>query len=216
MTTTLRSVAATAPGKVILAGEHAVVHGSRALATVIDLRTTATITELPATAAIVTIRFHTQRSIHTFSYALDALRAAATSYAQQLSSDTASTAQSLPAPSLLDPLQATLSAVARAHSVKREDGSISNLSDDTLPFDTSCLVFSLLFTCMFRARCAIECDVSSELPMSAGLGSSASYCAALAAAFWSLDQPQLHSGNNTTADHLSLDTAVVNAWAYEG
>ena len=37
------TVQASAPGKVILAGEHAVVHGTRALATVINLRTSSTL-----------------------------------------------------------------------------------------------------------------------------------------------------------------------------
>ena len=178
----LHSVAASAPGKIILAGEHAVVHGTRALATVIDLRTTATVTELPPSSTSLTVRFHTHHSIHTFTFALDDLRTAASPYfttQQQPPANTnTSTPHTLPNPALLDSLHTALAAVPRQHSVQHAEDAESNLSSATLPFDSSCLVFILLFTCMYQSQCAAVCDITSQLPMSAGLGSSASFCSA--------------------------------------
>ena len=222
MSHSLHSVAASAPGKIILAGEHAVVHGTRALATVIDLRTTATVAEMPASHTTVTVRFHTQRSIHTFIYPLDDLRAAATAYVSQHTTATTASKQAMPSPASLDSLHAALSAVTPNHSVQREEDAASNLSSATLPFDSSCLVFLIMFACLYQSRHPVVCDITSQLPMSAGLGSSASYCSALAAAFWSLSRLSQSESEPTktditaTAANLPIDSEVVNAWSYEG
>ena len=224
MSQPLHGVAASAPGKIILAGEHAVVHGTRALATVIDLRTTATVSELPLSASSVTVRFHTQHSIHTFLYSLDQLRSIAALYANQRPSiDTSSTHEALPDSASLDFLHAAFTALVPQQSVYQSEDAASNLSSATLPFDVSCLVFVLYFTCLYRAHRGVECDISSQLPMSAGLGSSASFCAAVAASFCSLLQlrraetalPKTMDGS-ATATKLPVDTELVNAWAYEG
>lgn len=49
-------VKARAPGKIILAGEHAVVHGSTAVAASVDLYTTASV-RLPSSSGILSFGF---------------------------------------------------------------------------------------------------------------------------------------------------------------
>jgi mevalonate kinase len=58
--------ATSAPGKIILSGEHAVVHGARAVATTVEKRTFAFFEPLPAgtTTAIDAARLHRQRNTH--------------------------------------------------------------------------------------------------------------------------------------------------------
>ena len=208
-------VAASAPGKIILAGEHAVVHGTRALATVIDLRTTATVTELPTSAAAVTVRFHTHHATHSFEYPLSALRAITSLCSSQQPAASPTSAHAPPNSDSLDSLHAALSAVAAKHSVRDEGNASSNLASAALPFASSCTVFLLLYCCMFRSSRPVTCDITSQLPLSAGLGSSASYCAALASAFHSLVQLS-DSAAAATATKLAVDTELVNGWAYEG
>ena len=215
MSSVQHSVAASAPGKIILAGEHAVVHGTRALATVIDLRTTASVTELPPSVATVTVRFHTHHATHSFVYPHSALRSITTAYSSQQPAASTTTLHALPSSASLDSLHAALSAASAEPSVREEENAASNLASSTLPFASSCVVFLLLYTCMFRSSRPVACDITSQLPLSSGLGSSASYCAALSSAFWSLAQLS-DSAAAGTATKLAVDTEVVNAWAYEG
>ena len=78
-------------------------------------------------------------------------------------------------------------------------------------FDRSRLVFLLYFCFLFKAQAAVVCELTSELPVSAGLGSSASFCASLAAAFYPLTFP--------APLPLPLSAAAlttINVWAFEG
>ena len=73
------------------------------------------------------------------------------------------------------------------------------------------MVFLLLFCFLYRARTAVVVELSTELPISAGLGSSASYCCSLSTALYALTQP--------TPPSLPLSLSAlttINTWAYEG
>ncbi|KAF8685702.1 Cystathionine [Rhizoctonia solani] len=194
----------SAPGKVILFGEHAVVHGVTAIAASVDLRCYAFSTPLPP-------------SSHTISLTLSDLDSKAISWdTQTLPWEAATTLSATPTPFTLDAkLVAALEGILDKQGVQ---GRLRNAS----------LAFLYLYMSMsgdIRPTCSIT--TRSALPIGAGLGSSASYSTTISLLLLLLtSRLSLPSEPAPTSDsHLHIShagrraltqgfAAEVNAWAF--
>jgi mevalonate kinase len=176
------SIVAVAPGKIILAGEHAVVYGKRALATSIDMCTFVELAPAQPSAGAphvqLSILYPGSTAEYTWSAsdvagALHLLNDAGIALSQEL--------DTFP-PEAVPILQA-------------------------LPHASSqpCLVF-LMYYMVFCGQQGLttggagygtRCRVASQLPIGAGLGSSASYCAGLVTAFHAFASRQANDGGCT-------------------
>ncbi|KAI3659995.1 hypothetical protein MP638_000043 [Amoeboaphelidium occidentale] len=175
----LQRISVSAPGKVILFGEHAVVHGKLAIASSIDLRTKLTLErQINAAAA------HQESLIvHLDLKDLDS------TYEWKLSPET-----------LQDPsccvVKGSGSAEFAARAFLSLFCSLHRISHETRGYNA----YGSLITVV----------VKSEIPVGAGLGSSASYSVCVAAAL--LECFGLLSGK----DHYTPeDLLTINEWAYE-
>ncbi|CAE6459528.1 unnamed protein product [Rhizoctonia solani] len=194
----------SAPGKVILFGEHAVVHGVTAIAASVDLRCYALSTPLPT-------------SSHTISLTLSDLDSATISWdTQALPWEAATTLLATPTPFTLDAkLVAALDGILDKQNLQ---GRVRSAS----------LAFLYLYMTMcgdIRPTCSIT--TRSALPIGAGLGSSASYSTTIALLLLLLtSRLSLPSEPAPTSDsHLHIShsgrraisqglAAEVNAWAF--
>ncbi|CAE6421912.1 unnamed protein product [Rhizoctonia solani] len=194
----------SAPGKVILFGEHAVVHGVTAIAASVDLRCYALSTPLPT-------------SSHTISLTLSDLDSSTISWdTQTLPWKATTTLPSAPSPFTLDAkLVAALEGVLDKQSLQ---GRVRSAS----------LAFLYLYMTMcgdIRPTCSVT--TRSALPIGAGLGSSASYSTTIALLLLLLtSRLSLPSEPAPTSDgHLHIShsgrralpqsfAAEVNAWAF--
>jgi mevalonate kinase len=173
------------------------VHGNIALATVIDKRTSAhfsccsddedepmvllDLEEVPGFKSC-SWKLATLQALVKRCEAEEAKAAAATqTTADENSSSSSSTL------SLDDPDSALL------------DRRKAIIKEEKLADNPTAIVFLLYYTGLFRARRALRCRVSSELPIGAGLGSSAAYSSTLACGFVHLQQAFTESCSVATA-----------------
>lgn len=183
----------SAPGKAILHGEHAVVHGKVALAVSLNLRT---FLRLQAAATgQVSINLP---NINTFlSWDVTTLR-----------------------PLLQDKANLSLKELdAELVGRLREFTGIEDGITDT--GSMAIFTFLYLYLSIFSTSKLLPCltvTVWSELPTGAGLGSSAAYCVCVAAALLSvqgaISPPQGLDGN--TARWSVEELEVINQWAFQG
>ncbi|XP_042017006.1 mevalonate kinase-like [Salvia splendens] len=190
-------VRARAPGKIILAGEHAVVHGSTAVAATIDLYT------------FVSLRFPTPEDNN------DALQVQFKDVDLEFSWPVGKLKEVLPelgSKSASTPSSCSLETTKAIASLVEE----LNLAESKLGLASGISAFLWLYTSILGDKPA-KVVVNSELPLGSGLGSSAALCVALSAALLSLsDSLKLdfsHQGWQTFGDS-ELD--LVNKWAFEG
>ncbi|XP_047981301.1 mevalonate kinase-like [Salvia hispanica] len=190
-------VRARAPGKIILAGEHAVVHGSTAIAAAIDLYT------------YVSLRFPTPEDNN------DALQVQFKDVDLEFSWPVGKLKEVLPelgSKSVSTPSSCSLETTKAIASLVDE----LNLAESKLGLASGISAFLWLYTSIHGDKPA-KVVVNSELPLGSGLGSSAALCVALSAALLSLsDSLKLdfsHQGWQTFGDS-ELD--LVNKWAFEG
>ncbi|XP_047958770.1 mevalonate kinase-like [Salvia hispanica] len=190
-------VRARAPGKIILAGEHAVVHGSTAVAAALDLYT------------YVSLRFPTPHDNN------DALKLQLKDVDLEFSWPVGKLKEVLPElgiKSASSPSSCSLETSKAIASLVEE----LNLADAKLGLASGISAFLWLYTSIHGDKPA-KVAVTSELPLGSGLGSSAALCVALSAALLSLsDSSKLdfsHQGWQTFGES-ELD--LVNKWAFEG
>ncbi|KAL1546040.1 mevalonate kinase [Salvia divinorum] len=190
-------VRARAPGKIILTGEHAVVHGSTAVAAAIDLYT------------YVSLRFPTPEDNN------DALQVQFKDVDLEFSWPVGKLKEVLPelgSKSASSPSSCSLETTKAIASLVEE----LNLADAKIGLASGISAFIWLYTSIHGDKPA-KVVVNSELPLGSGLGSSAALCVALSAALLSLsDSLKLdfsHQGWQTFGDS-ELD--LVNKWAFEG
>ncbi|XP_024360611.1 mevalonate kinase isoform X1 [Physcomitrium patens] len=201
-------VEARAPGKVILSGEHAVVHGTSAVAAALGLYTTATIRpgmddscvlDLPQLGVYSKWPLKMIEELITQPHLLNPKPAHVTSYSE----------------SEWPQLAAFVERQVRSLSAKGAKGA-----------DAAVTAFLFLYTSILGLQPATV-RVSSELPVGAGLGSSAAYCVALTTALLAysreIELPQLPSvGEEVSTDRkiwFDVDEKkvdLVNKWAFEG
>jgi mevalonate kinase len=181
-----RSATATVPGKLILFGEHSVVHGKLALATSLGLYTRgfATLTE-DATVRLLLPDLAPAEQ-HT-EWTLERLLAVQ-SQAQTLCSNASDV-------SLVSALQLSAQLEEHLHELTSSKGIKAFLF----------FLLSAIDLSKLSPSSGVTLRIVSELPRGAGLGSSAAYSVALVASMLHL------FGVAANDDQLAL----INAWAYQ-
>ncbi|KAL8170886.1 hypothetical protein V2J09_022690 [Rumex salicifolius] len=190
-------VTARAPGKIILSGEHAVVHGSTAVASSINLYTYITFRLPPASECDGLLKLHLKDMALEFSWPIDRIKEALADFG----SHNPSNPKTCPAECLerLTPLVAE-----------------QNLPEAKYALASGIIAFLWLYTSIHGCRSA-SVTVSSELPLGSGLGSSAAYCVSLSGALLALSSSV--DLDSSKKDWLSFDgneLNLVNQWAFEG
>ena len=198
---------ASAPGKAILIGEHAVVYGTRSIAIAIDLRCEVTLaTAEDAADAEVTLRLASLRT--TCRWKLATLQALARQHIVLATDGSVVAPHDEPAtpctPALREALRALLPPAVRG------DGG-----EDAVRAAAEAFLFLYVSLCAPRGRPPQRAVADASLPIGAGLGSSAAYSVALVAAMhgW-----RAHCAREERAPGAPLDArerAWVNAWAFE-
>ena len=198
---------ASAPGKAILIGEHAVVYGTRSIAIAIDLRCEVTLaTAEDAADAEVTLRLASLRT--TCRWKLATLQALARQHIVLATDGSVVAPHDEPAtpctPALREALRALLPPAVRG------DGG-----EDAVRAAAEAFLFLYVSLCAPRGRPPQRAVADASLPIGAGLGSSAAYSVALVAAMhgW-----RAHCARGDRAPSAPLDArerAWVNAWAFE-
>ena len=198
---------ASAPGKAILIGEHAVVYGTRSIAIAIDLRCEVTLaTAEDADDAEVTLRLASLRT--TCRWKLATLQALARQHIVLATDGSVVAPHDEPAtpctPALREALRALLPPAVRG------DGG-----EDAVRAAAEAFLFLYVSLCAPRGRPPQRAVADASLPIGAGLGSSAAYSVALVAAMhgW-----RAHCAREERAPGAPLDArerAWVNAWAFE-
>jgi len=183
-----RSVTASAPAKVILHGEHSVVYGKLALAASIDLRTKVIIklSSCKKRSLRVNLLNYSKKSL---DFDLQVLRS----------------------------LRYDLKCLSEIDNVLRDD--LTQIVLDTCPeehLSHSEGIVALLYLCVAISKesdldlMPMEIVVSSDIPMGAGLGSSAAFSVALAGALL-----HLQNGLKRRSEDEEADRYVICKWAFK-
>jgi len=192
----------SAPGKVIVFGEHAVVHGKAAMAAAISLRSYLLVTSLSKSHRTITLVFPDVGLDHTWNidslpWNVFAKAAKRPRYYDMVTS--------------LDP---ELVQAMRPHI----DQVSPHLSGDKRRFQQGAAsAFLYLFLCLSTPTAAASIyTLRSTLPTGAGLGSSASICVCISAAL--LKQIHVLSGphHDQPEEEVELQLERINRWAFVG
>ncbi|KAK3148961.1 hypothetical protein QOZ80_3AG0210940 [Eleusine coracana subsp. coracana] len=190
-------VRARAPGKIILAGEHAVVHGSAAVAAAIDLYTSSSIRLLPAGDADA-VELDLKDSGLTFSWACSRLR--------DVLGEGCCKAEA-PRPCSSDELAALAKLLEEQEIPEAKIWLSAGLS-----------AFLFLYTSILGFKPG-RVVVSSDLPMGAGLGSSAAFCVSMSGALLTAAGVVAVAGGSQGEEWQVFekdDLELVNRWAFQG
>ncbi|XP_019154776.1 PREDICTED: mevalonate kinase-like isoform X1 [Ipomoea nil] len=186
-----------APAKIILAGEHAVVHGSTAVAAAIDLYTYVSLSFLSPSENDQTLKLQLKDVSLEFSWPVARIKDAF----PNLDSSVASS----PSSCSLETHKSIASLVEKQKILEANIGLASGVS-----------AFLWLYTSILGCKPA-KAVVHSELPLGAGLGSSAALCVALSAAMLSLsDSISIDFSQRGWQIFRDSDLELVNKWAFEG
>lgn len=190
-------VRARAPGKIILSGEHAVVHGSTAVAASIDLYTYVSLRFPTPEDNDDALKLHLKDLNLEFSWPVGKIK--------EVMPELGSISVSSPSSCSLETTKAIASLVEELHLPDAESGLASGIS-----------AFLWLYTSIHGDKPA-KAVVTSELPLGSGLGSSAALCVAFSAALLAVsDSSKLdfsHKGWQVFGDS---ELELVNKWAFEG
>nr|GMC53582.1 mevalonate kinase [Ipomoea batatas] len=190
-------VRARAPAKIILAGEHAVVHGSTAVAAAIDLYTYVSLSFPIPSENDETLKLQLKDVALEFSWPVARIR----DVFPNLDSSVATS----PSSCSLETLKSIACLVEEQKIPEAHIGLVSGVS-----------AFLWLYTSIHGCKPA-KAVVHSELPMGAGLGSSAALCVALSAAMLSLsDSVSMDFSHQAWQVFRDTELQLVNKWAFEG
>ncbi|XP_071619502.1 mevalonate kinase isoform X1 [Heliangelus exortis] len=190
-----RGLVLSAPGKVILHGEHAVVHGKVALAVALDLRTFLRLR--PSAEPRVCIRLPSVGAVRSWdTLSLQTLRRGFPAELDEAKS----------------PSVEQLETLRKFAGITAEASAPESLA--TLAFLYLCLAISA----KYGDVPSLDILVWSELPTGAGLGSSAAYAVCLAAALLTASGAiscPMKEGDST-ARWTEEELSVINSWAFQG
>ncbi|KAK1549160.1 hypothetical protein Q3G72_006869 [Acer saccharum] len=185
-----------APGKIILAGEHAVVHGSTAVAACIDLYTYVSLRP-SLSENDDTLKLHLKDMELEFSWSIGRIK---------------ETLSHLGSPFPSTPTSCTTESVRCIAALVEEQ----NIPEAKLGLATGVSAFLWLYTSIqgFKPATVV---VTSDLPLGAGLGSSASFCVALSAVLLGFsDSVSLDKNHQGWLTYGDSDLDLLNKWAFEG
>lgn len=192
----------SAPGKVIVFGEHAVVHGKRAMAAAISLRSYLLVTTLSKSHRTITLNFRDIGLDHTWD--IDALPWDAFNHPsrKKFYYDLVTSLD----PDLLEAMKPHIDTVSedKPEEVRRIHQS-----------SATAFLYLLLSLSSPQTHAAIY-TMRSTIPIGAGLGSSASVCVCLSAAL--LSQVRVLAGphHDQPSDEAELQIERINRWAFVG
>ncbi|XVF31313.1 hypothetical protein REPUB_Repub16aG0135000 [Reevesia pubescens] len=188
-------ITARAPGKIILAGEHAVVHGYTAVASSINLYTVASLRL--GSEDEDTIRLQLKNVGLDISWPIERIK-------EVLSH--------LGSPFSLTPTSCSLETVKSINALINEESFL----ETTIGLASGVCAFIWLYTSILGFKPATVV-VNSELPVGAGLGSSAAYCVALSAALLAFSgSVKLDVSQKGWLMFKETDLELLNKWAFEG
>ncbi|PSS19647.1 Mevalonate kinase [Actinidia chinensis var. chinensis] len=190
-------VRARAPGKIILAGEHAVVHGSTAVAASIDLYTYVSLSFPSDSDNDGKLKLRLNDMALELSWPVGRIKEALP--------DMGITASS-PKPCTPETIK-LLAALVEEHN---------NIPEAKITLAAGVIAFLWLYTSIQGYKPATVV-VTSELPLGSGLGSSAAFCVSVSAALLALsDSVNLDFGHHGWLSFGENDLELVNKWAFEG
>ncbi|KAJ0232338.1 Mevalonate kinase [Hirschfeldia incana] len=191
-------VKARAPGKIILAGEHAVVHGSTAVAAAIDLYTYVTLRPSLQSDEKNNDRLTLQLKDLSLEFTWSVAR-----LKEAIAYDSSDVSPSTPA--------SCSSETLKSISVLVEE---QNIPEAKIWLSSGISTFLWLYTSILGFIPATVI-ITTELPYGSGLGSSAAFCVALTAALIaSSSSDNTHGDGWSSLDETNLE--LLNRWAFEG
>ncbi|XP_021772960.1 mevalonate kinase-like [Chenopodium quinoa] len=186
-------VRARAPGKIILAGEHAVVHGSTAVAASINLYTSVSILFSHGD----TLKLELKDMELEFSWPIGKIKEVLPGF-------------DIPSPST--PLSCSSGTLKSMEPLYEGQ----NIPEAKIALASGVLAFMWLYTNTQGYKPATV-TVTSELPLGAGLGSSAAFCVALSGALLALSEScELDYSQQGWVALRNSELDLVNKWAFEG
>ncbi|KAL7205181.1 hypothetical protein ACSBR2_018167 [Camellia fascicularis] len=190
-------VRARAPGKIILAGEHAVVHGSTAVAASIDLYTYASLSFPTHSDNDDKLKLHLKDMALEFAWPVGRIKEALYKLSSQIPSSPASCS-----PEAMKLIAALV-----------EEQNILE-ANTTLASGVSAFLWLYISIQGYKPA---EVVITSELPLGSGLGSSAAFCVSVSAALLALSESvNLDFGHQGWLMFGENELELVNKWAFEG
>ncbi|KAF8038763.1 hypothetical protein BT93_B1346 [Corymbia citriodora subsp. variegata] len=190
-------VTARAPGKIILSGEHAVVHGSTAVATSINLYTYVTLRFPSPSENNDTLKLEFKDVGLEFFWPIGRIKEALS----ELNGVDCST-----------PTTCSRKFAESISALVEEQ----NIPEAKIALASGVSAFLWLYTCIQGFKPA-SVTVTSDLPLGSGLGSSAAICVALSAAFLAFSKSvSLDNGHQGWLDFGDIELELLNKWAFEG
>ena len=192
----------SAPGKVIVFGEHAVVHGKAAMAAAVSLRSYLLVTALSKSHRTLTLVFPDVGLDHTWSI-------------DSLPWDIFS--KGVKKPKYYDLITSLDEEILKVIQPVIDEVSHDQPTEKRKVHQAAAMAFLYLFLCLgspFSSACIYT--LRSTLPIAAGLGSSASICVCLSAAL--LKQIHVLSGPHLDQpeEEVELQLDRINKWAFVG
>ncbi|THF98707.1 hypothetical protein TEA_017779 [Camellia sinensis var. sinensis] len=186
-----------APGKIILAGEHAVVHGSTAVAASIDLYTYASLSFPTHSDNDDKLKLHLKDMALEFAWPVGRIKEALYKLGSQIPSSPASCS-----PEAMKLIAALV-----------EEQNILE-ANTTLAAGVSAFLWLYISIQGYKPAKVV---ITSELPLGSGLGSSAAFCVSVSAALLALSESvNLDFGHQGWLMFGENELELVNKWAFEG
>lgn len=190
-------VKARAPGKIILAGEHAVVHGSTAVAACIDLYSYVSLRFPSDSDNDDTLKLHLKDMALDFSWSVMRMKA---------------TLSHLGSPFPSTPTTCSMEIIKSIAVLVEEQ----NIPEAKVGLSSGATAFLWLYTSIIGFKPATFV-VTSDLPLGAGLGSSAAFCVSITAALLgSSNSVHLDKNHQGWLTYGESDLNLLNKWAFEG